>query len=110
MAAVSALTYYPVKGCAGVTVNHTSVTESGLVYDRSFVVVDENSLMISQREIARLATVRAQVLHDGHKLALSAPDVGDVMIDVVADGELSELTVHKWRGAGLDQGSDASAF
>jgi uncharacterized protein len=110
MATVSALTYYPVKGCAGVTVNHASVTETGLVHDRSFVVVDDNYTLISQREVARLAVVRAQVIHDGHKLALSAPDVGDLIVDVIDDAARTEIAVHKWRGDGLDQGPDATAF
>jgi MOSC domain-containing protein len=40
MATVHALTYYPIKGCAGVSVEQAKVTETGLAYDRSFAVVE----------------------------------------------------------------------
>lgn len=110
MATVSALTYYPVKGCAGVTVDHATVTGTGLAHDRSFVIVRPDGTFISQRNVYRLAIVRAQVLHEGTKLALSAPEAGDVVLDVDTDGPVSPISVHTWRGIGVDQGAEAAAW
>jgi uncharacterized protein YcbX len=112
MATVHALTYYPIKGCAGVTVDRAQVTETGLAHDRSFAVVGPGDPMpaLTQRELARLAVGRAQVLHEGTKLGLSAPGVEDVMLDVVASGPTTPMSVHNWVGAGLDQGEDAAGW
>jgi uncharacterized protein YcbX len=109
MATVSALHYYPIKGCAGVTVDHATVTETGLLHDRSFVVTKPDGMFLSQRTVARLAIIRAQPLHDGTKLALSAPGVDDIVLDMV-DGPEVAVTVHKWDGRGIDQGEDAAGW
>jgi uncharacterized protein YcbX len=110
MATVSALNYYPIKGCAGVTVDHAVVTETGLVHDRSFVVTDPDGTALTQRELSRLAVIRAQVLHEGTKLALSAPDAGDLMVDVRVDGPTRGVRVHRWHGRALDQGDDVAEW
>lgn len=110
MATVSSLTYYPVKGCAGVTVDRLEVTRTGPLHDRAFVVVEPDGVFLSQRVTARLAVIRVQVLHDGTKLALSAPGAGDVLVDVNTEGSPSPLWVHKWEGVGIDQGDDAGGW
>lgn len=110
MATVSALTYYPVKGCAGVTVDRAVVTGTGLAYDRAFMVADPDGKVITQREVSHLAVIRAQVLHEGTKLALAAPGIGDVMLDVGADGPTRRVLVHKWFGKAVDQGDDAARW
>jgi uncharacterized protein YcbX len=110
MATVSSLTYYPVKGCAGVTVDRLDVRRTGPLHDRGFVVVDPDGVFLSQRVNARLAVVRVQVLHDGTKLALAAPGAGDVLVDVNAEGPHAPLRVHRWDGVGIDQGDDAAGW
>ncbi|HEU5474056.1 MAG TPA: MOSC N-terminal beta barrel domain-containing protein [Actinophytocola sp.] len=110
MASVSALTYYPIKGCAGVTVDRADVGWTGLVHDRSFVVTKPDGRFLSQRTVSRLAVVRAQVLHAGTKLALTAPEAGDVVLDVTADGPMRPVRVHHWDGTGIDQGDEAAAW
>jgi MOSC domain-containing protein len=110
MASVSALTYYPVKACGGISVDRAAVTETGLEHDRTFMVVDRDGQSITQRDFARLAVVRAQVLHDGAKLALSAPGAGDVVLDVRADGPVRPVLVHRWSVTGIDQGDEAAEW
>jgi uncharacterized protein YcbX len=110
MASVSALTYYPIKGCAGISVDRAEVTWTGLAHDRSFIVVEPDGMLLTQREVARMAVVRAQMLHGGAKIALSAPDTGDLMLDVDLDGPERPVTVHKWEGTGIDQGDDVAGW
>jgi uncharacterized protein YcbX len=110
MATVSALAYYPIKGCAGVAVDQAQVTETGLVHDRSYVVVDTDGTALHQRVLARMATVRALVLHEGVKLALSAPGADDIVLDVTGDGPERPVRVHRWDGTGIDQGDDAATW
>lgn len=110
MATVSALTYYPIKGCAGVSIDQGEITETGLAHDRGYVVVEPDGVFLSQRTLTRLAIVRALVLHEGTKLALSAPGADDIVLDVTEDGPVRPVRVHKWSGTGIDQGDDAAEW
>ena len=59
MATVSALTYYPVKGCAAVPVPEARCTPTGIMHDRSFMVVDaEDGAFLSQRKTPTMAVIR----------------------------------------------------
>ena len=48
---------YPVKSCAGVSPGDALVIETGLEFDRTWMVVDERGEFVSQREAQRLALV-----------------------------------------------------
>ena len=71
MARLTDITYYPVKGCAGVTVTESAVTRAGLVDDRGYAIVDEKGDVRWQGEDPRLALVAPELL-DG-ELTLRAP-------------------------------------
>ncbi|MFJ6671880.1 MOSC domain-containing protein [Actinosynnema sp. NPDC091369] len=110
MATVHALTLYPIKGCAGVVVDRARVTPTGLAHDRLFAPVGPKGSIVWQGEAPRLAAVRVRVLHDGAKLALSAPGAGELLVDVVTDGEVRPVEVEKWPGTGVDQGDEAAEW
>ena len=110
MATVSALTYYPIKGCAGLTVDRAEVVQTGLVHDRGFIVGEPDGMFLSQRTVPRLAVIRAQVLAGGNKLALSAPGAQDIVLDVGADGPARPVVVHNWAGTGIDQGDEPGGW
>ena len=110
MVTVSALHYYPVKGCAVVSVPRLDIVEAGPVHDRAFMFVAPDGTFRSQRRTPRLAIVRPGVVHDGTKLTLAAPDHPDVTVDVRVDGPHVPVTVHTWAGFGVDQGDDAAEW
>jgi uncharacterized protein YcbX len=110
MAFVSALTYYPIKGCAGILVEGTEVTMAGLLHDRLFAIVEPRGASVWQGEVRRMATIRAQLLHAGTTLALSAPGADDLAIDVSAEGPVRSVDVEKWPGTGIDQGDVAAQW
>ncbi|QFZ21214.1 MOSC domain-containing protein [Saccharothrix syringae] len=110
MATVHALTFYPIKGCAGVAVERAEVTPTGLLHDRLFAPVGPDGGIVWQGEAPKLAAVRARVLHDGAKLELSAPGAGGLVVDVVVDGAARPVEVEKWPGAGVDQGDEAAEW
>ncbi|MEV5576789.1 MOSC N-terminal beta barrel domain-containing protein [Spirillospora sp. NPDC052269] len=107
-ALISELISYPVKGCAGVPLSETMVTDAGLAHDRSFMVVDEDGTFRSQRRDPLLALVRPDVDTGGGRLTLRAPGFDDLDIDVDLDAPRQgvELFGNSYRG--IDQG-DASA-
>ncbi|TQM79310.1 hypothetical protein FHX81_1613 [Saccharothrix saharensis] len=110
MPTVHALTSYPIKGCAGVVVDRAEVGPTGLVHDRLFAPVGPSGSTVWQGEAPRLAAVRVRVLHDGAKLALSAPGAGELVLDVIADGPGRPVDVEKWPGSGIDQGDEAAEW
>jgi uncharacterized protein len=68
---LSALHVHPVKSCAGVALDEALVVETGLEFDRAWMVVDAHGDMLTQRELPRLALVRPTLRH--HEMVLRAP-------------------------------------
>jgi uncharacterized protein YcbX len=71
MCKLSALAVYPIKSCAGVALQQAQVVETGLDFDRAWMVVDPHGEMLTQRELPRLALVQPQFRHS--ELLLQAP-------------------------------------
>ena len=59
-AVISGLYVYPVKSCAGVSLQDVILTETGLDFDRAWMVVDAKGEFLTQREFPRLALVQPQ--------------------------------------------------
>lgn len=112
MATVSALTCYPVKGCAGVAARRLEITPTGPAHDRTFMFVRAaDGLFRSQRSTPRLAVVRPAVGADGATLTLAAPGTADLVLEVRPDGPRRRVDVHGvWQGDGVDQGDDVAAW
>ena len=70
-AVISRLYVYPVKSCAGVQVKEALLTETGLEFDRAWMVVDAGGRFLTQRELPRMALVRPQLKH--YEMVLRAP-------------------------------------
>jgi uncharacterized protein YcbX len=49
---------YPVKSCAAVTLDESLIVETGLEFDRAWMLVDEHGGFVSQRELPRMALVQ----------------------------------------------------
>lgn len=111
MATVSALTYYPVKGCTGVSVSTAQVGTTGIVHDRSFMLVDEDGAFLSQRNLPDLAVLRPTIADGGARLVVGAPSADDAELDVLLDGPRREVSLFgKWFGIGIDQGDAAAKW
>jgi uncharacterized protein YcbX len=104
VATVAQLVYYPVKGLAGVSVDAAEVGETGLRYDRAFMLVDpDDGVFLSQRVLPAMAAIRTAV--DGTRLVLSADGFDDAEVEVALDGLRREVSLFgSWFGTGIDQG------
>ena len=75
MAILSELVLYPIKSCAGLSVFEATLTRAGLsvdaVYDREWMVVDQNNHVLTQREYPRMAAIVPRLKAD--VLELRAP-------------------------------------
>lgn len=110
MATVAQLTYYPVKGCAGVCVDEAQVTEAGLAHDRTFMVVDADDVFRSQRNAPAMAAIAPHVSAGGSRLELSAPGHGSTAIDVDLSRPRRPVRLFKKTFAGIDQGDGIAAW
>ena len=57
-ARVEALWIYPIKSCAGVSVQAVQLTETGLAGDRAWMVVNAQGVMVTQRDLPRMALIQ----------------------------------------------------
>lgn len=108
--AVTALIYYPVKGCAGTAVRTARMTPTGLVHDRSFMLVDGAGLFMSQRTHPAMALIRPSISEDGALLTLSAPDVDGCTLDTIPEGVRREVSLFERWYVGVDQGDAVAAW
>jgi uncharacterized protein YcbX len=91
-ARVSQLWIYPVKSCAGVEVPEVLLTETGLEFDRAWMVVDAQSQFLTQRELPRMALIRPQLKH--FEMVLRAP--GMLALHIALDRVEAPLRVRVW--------------
>ncbi len=91
-ATIDELWIYPVKSCAGVRVNEAELTDTGLLYDRAWMVVDERGEFVSQRELPRMALI--QPAFRMGQLMLRAP--GMLALHLQLDAAEGPLKVRVW--------------
>src|SRR5512134_529442 len=89
---IAGLFVHPVKSCARIEVDRALVTETGLEWDRQWMVVDESGDFVSQRESPRLALVRPTLR--ANDLVLRAP--GMLALHLALDAIESETRVRVW--------------
>ncbi len=70
-ARIAQLAVYPVKSCAGVALSSARLEDTGLDWDRTWMVVDQHGEFVSQRELPRMALV--SVTLRGSEAVLRAP-------------------------------------
>lgn len=91
-AVISALWVYPVKSCAGVAVPEAILTETGLEFDRAWMVVDEQGEFMTQRELPRMALIRPQL--KTQDMVLRAP--GMLALHIALDQVQEPVRVTVW--------------
>ena len=67
--ASQSLHLYPIKSCAGVSPTRALLIETGLEFDRAWMVVDERRRFVTQRELPRLALVQPDAATARHGAA-----------------------------------------
>jgi uncharacterized protein YcbX len=75
---------YPVKSLAGIAVKQWQVTEKGLLYDRKWMLIDENQQFLSQRRLPQMALIKTALTEK--ELILSAPGMNDLALSLQPSG------------------------
>jgi uncharacterized protein YcbX len=99
---ISQLVIYPIKGCAGIYLDKSTIGMYGLKGDRDFVIVDQSGQFLTQRQFPSMACIQPKETESG--LLLYAPGMEPLQLDkdMIHDG--SEISVSVW-GESL-QGAD----
>jgi uncharacterized protein len=107
-ARISQLWVYPVKSCAGVEVQEALLTETGLEFDRAWMVVDAQGQFLTQRELPRMSLILPQLKH--FEMVLRAP--GMLALHIALDRVEAPLRVRVWDDevAAYDMGAIAAQW
>ncbi len=110
---IDALWVFPVKSCAGISVQQAVLTATGLAFDRAWMVVDAEGDMLTQRELPRMALIQPALTTD--TLVLQAPGSADLHLPVQVPAAAMQVTrtqVRVWddRVPAFDMGAAASAW
>ena len=81
---IAALMIYPVKSLAGMAVQQARLLDTGLEWDRHWMVVDAEGLFLTQRDCAAMALVQPQLTAEA--LVLQAPGAEPMAIALHAEG------------------------
>jgi uncharacterized protein YcbX len=90
---LDALHLYPVKSCAGIAVLEALLIETGLEFDRAWMVVDADGRFVSQRELPRMALIKTTLKES--ELVLRAP--GMLALHLALDAVDGPVKVQVWK-------------
>ncbi len=107
-ATIAKLFVYPIKSCAGVELDEVLLIETGLEFDRAWMVVDADQEFVTQRQLPRMALIRPQMKHS--ELVLRAP--GMLALHIAYDRVEAPTRVTVWKDevAAYDMGDIAAQW
>ncbi|MBG6074833.1 uncharacterized protein YcbX [Polaromonas sp. CG_9.11] len=107
-AVIAGLFVYPVKSCAGVQVEQALLLNTGLEFDRAWMVVDGHGNFLTQRELPRMALIKPQLKH--FEMILRAP--GMLALHIALDQVEAPVRVGIWNEdvAAFDMGPVAAQW
>lgn len=100
MAILTELNLYPIKGCAGISLREATLTKAGLmsehIYDREWMIVDENGVFLTQRSHPKMALISPRIKSE--TLELRAPGMLrlEIPLDLPDPNTAPTLDVEVW--------------
>lgn len=105
---ISRLFVYPIKSCAGVEVQEALLLDTGLEFDRAWMVVNESGEFLTQRALPRMALIKPQLKY--FEMVLRAP--GMLALHIKLDEVEAPCRVTVWEDEvpAFDMGSVAAQW
>ncbi len=107
-ATVQNLFVYPIKSCAAIAVQEAVLTETGLEFDRAWMVVDERGEFVTQRDLPRMCLIQPTLKH--FEMVLRAPGMLALHIALDAVEQPCRATVWGHDCAAYDMGDVAAQW
>jgi uncharacterized protein len=105
---IQSLFVYPIKSCAGVQVQEAMLTETGLEFDRAWMVVDARGEFVTQRDLPRMCLIQPTLKH--FEMVLRAPGMLALHIALDAVEQPCRATVWGDECAAYDMGDVAAQW
>jgi uncharacterized protein YcbX len=93
MITLSELYTYPVKSLAGIKLTTSKLTPFGLEHDRRWMIIDKEGKFLSQREVAKMATIQTAIVEG--KLILSYQQ-SEIKVPTV-NNQSQQIKVTVWK-------------
>jgi uncharacterized protein YcbX len=107
MPTVASLHVYPIKSCRGLDLTAVRFDQLGPLYDRRFMLVDENGVYLTQRTVPRLALIAPRL--GPTALVISAPNMPQLKVAMSQrDARRIEVQIWEHRGPAEDAGESAA--
>ncbi|XP_072293099.1 molybdenum cofactor sulfurase [Eucyclogobius newberryi] len=71
---------YPIKSCGAFEVQQWPLGRQGLLFDRSFMVVNANGVCLSQKREPRLCLIKPEILLSSNQLLLHATEMESISV------------------------------
>jgi uncharacterized protein len=107
-ARVSRLFVYPIKSCAGIELQESLLIETGLEFDRAWMIVDDRGEFLSQRELPRMALIKPQLKQ--YEMVVRAPGMLALHVALDAVEQPCEATVWDDTCPAYDMGDVAAQW
>ena len=104
-ARLTQLFIYPVKSARGIALERAEIAATGLMWDRRWMIVDENALFITQRTHPDLARVVPEITREA--LVLRAPGLSDLVVPFDTAGPCLRVRIWDSHCEALEEGGDA---
>ena len=105
---IAALHVHPIKSCAGIALDEALVIETGLEFDRAWMVVDERGMFVTQRELPRMALIRPTLRQSD--MVLRAPGMLALHVALDTVEEATQATVWNDTVKAYDMGALAAQW
>lgn len=102
---VSSLTMYPIKSCAGISLERAPIGPRGIQGDRAFMLVNTSEEFLTQRELPRMALIQPQII-DNERLTVTAPCMPELSIIPCDTGSRRQVVIWKDSCVAVDQGDE----
>jgi uncharacterized protein YcbX len=109
MLTVSALHIYPIKSCRGLDLTAVRLDRLGPLYDRRFMLVDDDGRFLTQRQLPRMALITPKL--GPTTLQVSAPEM-PVLKVAMSQAGAKRIAIEIWKqhGQAEDVGEHASSW
>ena len=99
---IASLQVYPIKSCGGIALTEVMVIETGFEFDRAWMVVDPAGVLVTQRQVPRMALIQPTL--KTAEMVLRAP--GMLALHVALDRVEAAVRVKVWNDevAAFDMG------
>lgn len=111
---ISQLFIYPIKSLGGIELKQSFVAQRGLQYDRRYMLVDENGMFLTQRNLHKLALFKLSLVDDGFLVSyenqnikvpfsITGNTIKVTIWDDVVDAVVADDTFNDWFSLRLNQ-------